>query len=454
MDATAMGATAIAAAIRRREISAAETLERHIARIEQRNPQLNAIVAERFDDARAEAAEADRLVAGGRPVGPLHGVPVTIKEAVACQGMPFTSGSKLLAGQVAPDDAPAVAALRRAGVIVLGVTNTPEFCCFYDTDNLLYGRTLNPHDAERTPGGSSGGESAAIAAGMSPLGLGSDLGSSIRNPAAWTGIFGIKPSAGLVPSLGHAFGVPPSFARFGSIGPMARTTADLAAALEAIAIRPAWPATGGRFRVAVYEDDGLQPVAAAQRDAVRRAARALADAGHEPVDARPPHAADARRIFDTMLLTEGAVLLAPEIAARGGELSRYGAGFVQAISGVTPDLGAYLAAGMELIELEHGVDTFLADYPIMLCPVVPVTAPRSAEGITTVDGQPTRPGGKMTLSTYANVFGLPAASIPAGRADDGLPLAVQVIGRRDHDRDVLRVAGELEAALGGWVSPG
>jgi Asp-tRNA(Asn)/Glu-tRNA(Gln) amidotransferase A subunit family amidase len=454
MDVTAMGAVDIAAAIGRRDISATDVLERHIARIEERNRVLNAIVAERFADARTEAAEADRAVAAGAPTGPLHGVPVTIKEAVACRGMPFTAGSKLLAGNVAADDAPAVAALRRAGVIVLGVTNTPEFCCFYDTDNLVYGRTLNPHAAERTPGGSSGGESAAIASGMSPLGLGSDLGSSIRQPAAWTGIFGIKPSAGLVSSLGHAFGVPPSFARFGSIGPMARTTADLALALDLIAVRPAWPATGERFRIAVYEDDGLQPVAAAQREAVRRAAHALAEAGHDPVDAHPPHAADARRIFDTMLMTEGAVLLAPEIGGREGELSRYGTGFARALSGATPDLGAYLAAGMELAELEHRVDEFLADYPVLLCPVVCVPAPPAAEGITMVDGQPARPGGKMTLATYANVFGLPAVSVPAGRDADGLPLAVQVIGRRDHDPDVLAIAQELEAALGGWIAPG
>jgi Asp-tRNA(Asn)/Glu-tRNA(Gln) amidotransferase A subunit family amidase len=454
VDVTAIGATAIATAIRDREISAAEVLERHIARIEECNPELNAIVAERFADARAEAAEADGALAAGDPVGPLHGVPVTIKEVIACRGMPFTSGSKLFAGQLAEEDAPAVTSLRRAGAIVVGVTNTPEFCCFYDTDNLVYGRTRNPHDPERTPGGSSGGESAAIASGMSPLGLGSDLGSSIRNPAAWTGIVGLKPTAGLVPTRGHlSAGVPPSFERFGSMGPMARTVADLALAMDVIAVRPGWPATGARRRIAVYEDDGLQPVASAQRAAVRRAASALADAGHEPVEARPPHMADARRVFDTLLGIEGALLFPPLVAGRESELSRYGAGFASVMAGVTPDLAAYFQTTLELREFEHAVGDFLTGHPILLCPVVPVTAPVASEGITTVDGEPARPGGKMTLSTYANVFGLPAASVPAGRDVDGLPLAVQVIGRRDHDAEVLAVAGELEAALGGWIRP-
>ncbi len=410
-------------------------------------------MAERFGQARIEAAAADAAVAEGGDLPPLLGVPVTIKEAIACQGMPWTSGSRLLAGQVADHDAPAVAGLRRAGAIVLGVTNTPEFCCYYDTDNLVYGRTCNPHDAARTPGGSSGGESAAISAGLSPLGLGSDLGSSVRQPAAWTGIFGLKPSAGLVSLRGHRLSSPPSFTRFGSIGPMARTADDLAVALRAIAVRPYFGPTAERFPIAVYEDDGLQPVAASLRAAVRRAADALADAGHDPADAAPPHAGDVRRIFDIMLLTEGAVAFAPQWAGRGHEMSRYGAGFASALAGYEPDLGAYLAAGMELAGIEAAVDAFFERYPIAICPVVPVTAPIAAEGITTIDGRPANPGGKMTLATFPNAVGLPAASVPAGRDADGLPLSVQVIGRRDHDGDVIAVARVLEAALGGWVEP-
>jgi Asp-tRNA(Asn)/Glu-tRNA(Gln) amidotransferase A subunit family amidase len=135
-------------------------------------------------------------------------------------------------------------------------------------------------------------------------------------------------------------------------------------------------------------------------------------------------------------------------------MSRYGAGFAAALTGYLPDLATYIHAGVELEVHQAAVDAFLDDHPIAICPVVPVTAPLAAEGITTVDGQPANPGGKMTLATFANVFGLPAASVPAGRDADGLPLSVQVIGRRDHDGDVLAIAGELETALGGWVRPG
>ena len=171
------------------------------------DPWLNAVVVRRFEEARAEARAAERAPA----TGPLHGVPVTVKEALEMEGLPFSNGSLLEAEVTGRSDAPAVRRLRAAGAIVLGKTNLSEFCCFYDSDNLVYGRTVNPHDPERTPGGSSGGEAAAVAAGLSYLGVGSDLGSSIRQPAAWCGVFGLKPSRGLVSNAGHAgFGIPPA----------------------------------------------------------------------------------------------------------------------------------------------------------------------------------------------------------------------------------------------------
>ena len=169
-------------------------------------------------------------MAAGGALPPLHGVPVTVKEAIAVAGLPQTNGSLLTADVVAPRDARAVANLRAAGAVVMGVTNVPEFCGYYDTDNRVYGRTVNPHDHEHTSGGSSGGESAALAASLSPLGVGSDIGSSVRQPACWTGVYGMKPTRGLVPLAGHAgFGVPPAWQMFAAIGPMTRYAGDLGA---------------------------------------------------------------------------------------------------------------------------------------------------------------------------------------------------------------------------------
>jgi aspartyl-tRNA(Asn)/glutamyl-tRNA(Gln) amidotransferase subunit A len=451
---TERSACALAAAIRVGELSPVEVLEAFIARIEQLNPELNAIVATRFDEARAEAAEAERAVAAGGPLPPLHGVPATVKEAIAVAGMPQTNGSLLTADVVATEDAAAVANLRAAGAIIMGVTNVPEFCGYYDTDNLVYGRTRSPHDPDRTSGGSSGGESAALAAGLSPLGIGTDIGSSIRQPACWTGVYGLKPTRGLVPQAGHAgYGAPPSVQLFAAIGPMTRYAGDMATALAALAGQPLAPELSGHRRVAVFEDDGLQPVARACRDAVRRAAAALADNGRDVVDAVPPAAADVRRCYDLMLVTEASQLVPQQVGDRVGELSPYGRNLYDGIASFTPDLETYVRAASRLADLQDDVDRWLEDHPIVVCPVTPVPPFVASRGITDVDGEELRPGGKLTLATWANALGLPAVSVPAGRDASGLPLGVQVVGRRGRDADVIGVACELEPALGGWVRP-
>jgi aspartyl-tRNA(Asn)/glutamyl-tRNA(Gln) amidotransferase subunit A len=449
-----LGAAALAAVIRRREASAEEAASALAARIEARDGVLNAVVARRLDEAVAEARSADAALASGQPAGPLHGVPVTIKEAIAVAGMPWTNGSLLDAGRLAGADAAAVRRLRRAGAIVLGKTNVPEFCAWYDTDNRVYGRTANPHAHERSPGGSSGGEAAALSARLSPLGLGSDLGSSIRQPAAWTGVFGLKPSRGLVPTDGHAgVGEPLAVARFATVGPLARGVDDLALVLPVLAGH-ALPAPAAQpLRVAVYEEDGLQPVARVCRAAVRRAAAALAAAGHVVVEAAPPHLAEARRIYDHLLVTELATFAWPAVAGREDALSDYGRRAFSGIDRFTPDLAAYLASSVRLAELEAAVDAWQEDHPIALSPVVPVPAPVAAEGLVAADGEPFRPGGKLTLCTFANAIGLPGLSVPCGRDDDGLPLAVHVLGRRGADADVLAVGRTLEQALAGAPLP-
>jgi Asp-tRNA(Asn)/Glu-tRNA(Gln) amidotransferase A subunit family amidase len=451
---TRLPAHALAAAIRRRELGPEEVVDAYAARIEALDEVLNAFVDLRLADARVEARALDAALRHGEEVGPLAGVPFSAKEAIASAGLSYANGSRLRAGRRAPADAGAVARLRAAGAIQLGVTNVSEFCAHYDTDNLLHGRTANPHDPARTPGGSSGGEAAAVAAGLSALGLGSDLGSSIRQPAAWCGVFGLRPSRGAVSSAGHdGFGLSPAFRYFGTIGPLGRSAADLELALPVIAHRPLPGACVRRLRVAVYEEDGLQPVAAACRAAVREAAASLAAAGHELVEAAPPAASAARRVFDTMLVAELRTLALPELEGREDQLSPPLRALVDDLRRFPADLHGYLDAAREREALEQVVDAWFEATPIALCPAVPVPAPIAAEGIVLIDGQPARPGGKMTLATYANVFGLPSVSVPAGRDADGLPLAVLVTGRRDRDCDVLAVARTLEEALGGWVDP-
>jgi Asp-tRNA(Asn)/Glu-tRNA(Gln) amidotransferase A subunit family amidase len=443
-------AVGLADAIRRGERSPLEVVDEQIELIERVDPWLNAVVVRRFEEARAEARAAERTPA----TRPLHGVPVTIKEALEMKGLPFTNGSLLDADVTGRSDAPAVRRLRAAGAIVLGKTNLSEFCCFYDSDNLVYGRTANPHDPERTPGGSSGGEAAAVAAGLSYLGAGSDLGSSVRQPAAWCGVFGLKPSRGLVSNTGHAgFGIPPAFGMFAGVGPLARSAADLELGLRAMAGAEPAPARPERLGIGVYEDDGMQAVAGGCRAAVRRAADALALAGHKVSAAAPPRQAEARDAYDLMLGSEIALYMPELVGGRDKELSRYGRELFEQVRGFSPGLRPYAEAGRRLAEIGAQASVWFERNPLALCPTVPVSAPLAAEGIVSIDGEPPRPGGKLTLCTYANALGLPAASVPAGRDEHGLPLAVQVIADRGRDLDVLMVAAELERALGGALDP-
>lgn len=446
-------ATELARMVRDRELSAVELLDLHVARIEERNPELNAIVLPRIDEARGEARAADRAAAFGEPLGPLHGIPFTCKEAIAVAGMRWPNGSKLFADAVAGYDAPAIRRVRGAGAILLGKTNVPEFCAFYDTANDLFGATHNPHAHGRSAGGSSGGESAAVASGMSALGIGSDLSSSIRNPAHFTGLFGLKPSPEFGPCTGHAHeGETPLWSRLAVIGPLARSAGDLELALTVIAghrLPSPRPVSG---TVAVYETDSIQPIARDCRRAVRMAAQALADAGHELVEELPPQQQEIRARFNTIVGIELAAPLAPLVAGRESELSPYGRMAVElAVTDVS--LAGYLEVWSELGALAREVEAWLERRQLVVCPVAPGPAPPVGEGFTEIDGQPARPGPKLTMCALANAVGLPAASVPVLRTDDGLPIGVQVIGGRGRDLEVIAAARTLEEAFGGFIAP-
>jgi fatty acid amide hydrolase len=312
-DITRLSATDLAARIASGELRAQDAVDAFVARIESVNPALNAVVVERFDQARDEARDADRRRAAGEPLGPLHGVPITVKECLDLAGTPSTFGLVARAKTIAPHDDPYVARLRAAGAIVLGKTNVAQLLLSTECYNPVYGRTNNPWDHERTPGGSSGGEAAVIAAGGSPLGLGTDIGGSSRVPAAFCGIAGFKPTQGRTPDSGRASVPVGQRAIVSQTGVLARCTGDLALALRLIdgagddPLEARVPLGDHRerdvaaMRIAYYEDDGLFEPSPAVRRAVREAVAHLASAGAEVVAWTPPSLAHAAELFFGLL---------------------------------------------------------------------------------------------------------------------------------------------------------
>jgi fatty acid amide hydrolase len=314
---TRLSGIELAARIASGEVSAREAVEMHIARIEQVNPALNAVVVKCYDEARAEAWAADERRARGEPLGPLHGVPITIKEAFDLAGTPATYGLTSRAQTLAAQDDVYVARLRAAGAIILGKTNVPQLLLYNETDNPVYGRSNNPWNLERTPGGSSGGQAAIIAAGGSPLGLASDIAGSIRTPSTYCGIVGMRPTAGRMDDPAN-FGMPlGQRAIVSQAGAMARTVDDVALTLEILnggrnpEVEPPMPLGDAatidvsKLRVAYYTDDGTFAVAPAVRRAVVEAAGILAGQGAQVTEWRPPDVPAVLDLFFGILSADG-----------------------------------------------------------------------------------------------------------------------------------------------------
>jgi len=329
-----LSAGQMAECVRRREISPVELLDAHLARIERVNPQLNTFVAVDADRARQQARAAEAALMREADVGPLHGVPITIKSSIEVAGLPCEAGTKLRAGFVAEKDAPLVGRLRAAGSVILGTTNVPEMLMAYETDNLLHGGTNNPWDPGRTPGGSSGGEAAAIAASCSAAGVGSDGGGSIRVPAHFSGICGLKPTPGRIPATGH---FPPClgpFALLGVVGPMARTVRDLALLLRVmagpesaevnaapVAYRHLDPGRTRQLRIGYFEDDDIAGTTSETRAAVRAAACALEKEGFVVEPFRPQGLERMSELWWVFFGQTAGVVLEPMLAGYESALS-------------------------------------------------------------------------------------------------------------------------------------
>ncbi len=478
------------------EISAADAVEAHIARIEEVNPKLNAVVWKRYDAARAEAKSADARRAAKEPLGPLHGVPITIKECLDLEGSPSTFGIVARREHRAAADDPHVARLRAAGAIVLGKTNVAQLLMYIESDNPVYGMTRNPWDAERTPGGSSGGQAALVAAGGTPLGLGTDIGGSNRVPAAFCGIVGFKPTAGRMPDLGRASIPVGQQAIRSQVGVFGRDVADVALGLRIAAgapdgVPPLQDADGvdvARLRVGWFDDDGIFPATPASRRAVAEAADGLARLGARITPWRPPDPAAAEGLFYGLLsgdrfagerralgatardprikLLEGAATMPRPVVKlmlwatgrrRTAELMRHFGPY---------DADTYWRRSEALLDYQAKVLAALDGLDVVLSPASPLPALRH--------GASAELGVMGVYATLYNVLGWPAGVVPVTRvrpgegseraasrdphdvaareterAAEGMPIGVQLAARPWHDHVALAAMAAVHAEARG-----
>jgi amidase len=447
--------------LRTNAISVTELAEAHIRQIERLNPRLNGLVDFDADMVRTRARFHDAWL-GQRARRPLFGLPVTVKSSIATRALKCEIGSLLHKDEVPAHDAIAVARLRAAGALILGTTNCPEFLMAYETDNLLHGQTRNPWDLERTPGGSSGGESAAIAAGMSAAGLGSDSGGSVRVPAHFTGICSLKPTPGRIPGRGH---LPPCVGPFqilGAIGPMARTMADVALLFKILSGHdPADPASAPvalgepslnelrSNRIGFFEDDELAPVTTETRAAVQAAAAVLREAGFRVEPFRPSTLEALRQLWWKFFVQCGAMFYAPEIRGREQELSPIFSEFLGIAASVPPLTAAELLdawANLDLLRAKTLEE--MRKYPVLLCPVASIPAFRHGERSWNIDGRTVEYLDAWRHTQWFNALAAPAAVVPVGQSPEGLPIGVQIVARPFEDETALGIAAIVDGAFG------
>ena len=450
-------ATQIAADIRNKKVTSRQVVEAHLQRIAEVNPKINAIVRVLADEALAGADLADAAVRAGKKLGPLHGVPMTVKENIDIAGYPTTQGVPALADAIPPADSPTVERIKAAGAIVIGRTNLPDLGLRIHTDSTLYGRTKNPWKSDRTAGGSSGGEGAALASGMSPLGLGNDIGGSLRNPAHCCGIASIKPTQGVVPDASY---FPIEDAVLSSQlmliqGVMARTIADVRLGLGVVAGQHSRdpvsvPAVltdlkpGEKVRVAVMPTPPGGSTHAGVADVVRKTADALSNAGHDVVEATPPDFDLACEVWRTQLFGEWELQreLLEMVMGEGGRK------FIEltTLNFNKIDLPNWANAQVQRNGLGRKWGQWFDEYQVLLSPtwtqppfVYDFDINSEAGALATVE--------LMRPVLPANLLGLPAVVVPGGMADS-LPVGVQVIGARYTDLRCLALAEQIESACG------
>ena len=453
LELTTVSAARLADLIRRREVSPVEAAAAYLRRVESLNPGLNAVVT-LAPDVLERARAAERELMRGAAGGVLHGVPVTVKDTIDVGGLRATAGSAARARRVAERDAGAVARLRAAGAVVLGKTNCSEMALDYTTDNPVFGRTLNPHDPAYTPGGSSGGCAAAVAACLTAGSLGSDLAGSVRIPAHFCGVAALRPTADRVPRDGHCPPVTGAYTLGASLGPLARGVEDLRLFFGALSLAPPAEAITLRgLRAAWYADRGEARVTGETRAAVRDAAAALAGAGLEVSEERPPGVERATELW--LALFSGATRQFLRAAYAGREREAGPAARALLEREANPSAAGDFAKALERRDLLRAeLLRWMEATPLFVAPVGAVPAFRHEEARRVEVGGRSVPVFRAFGHAQAcNVFDLPAACVPAGRTREGLPVGVQIVGRPFEEELVLAAAAAVERALGGWRPP-
>ena len=469
----------LAGKLRSREIGCVELLEHHLARVERFNPALNAIIWTDLEDARERARQADQVLSRGETWGPLHGLPMTIKESFDLAGAPTTWGIPELSGHIAKSDAVTTARLRAAGAIIFGKTNVPLMLADWQSFNAIYGTTNNPWDLSRTPGGSSGGSAAALAAGLCALELGSDIGASIRNPAHYCGVLGHKPSWGIVPLRGQSPSGALAMSDISVAGPLARTAEDLGLALSVLAGPDELDAAGWRlalpkplktkladYRVAVMLGD---PNCAVDSEYSAR----LAEVGRElhklgatvSFEARPAiDTTKAHALYIRLLRAVTMARIAPAVFAdwqsRAAQLAPEDDSYKARVARATTILHRdWLAAHEERTRLRWAWHAFFQNWDVLLTPAAAGAAwPHDQKGerldrVITVNDKPENTNDQLFWAGISGVVHLPSTVTPIGLTAAGLPLGVQIIADNLQDLTSIDFARLLAREIGGFVPP-
>ncbi len=472
-DVAFRSAKQLAADIKRKKIGCLELLDHYLARVGKYDGALNAVVVRDFERARTRARAADRALKRGETWGPLHGVPMTVKESYDVAGLPTTWGVPAYKANIAATNALVVDRFLGAGAVIFGKTNVPLYLADWQTFNAIYGTTNNPWDVTRVPGGSSGGAAAALAAGLTALEAGSDIGSSIRNPAHFCGVYGHKPTWGIVPRKGQALPWQTAAPDIDVVGPLARTADDLALALSVIAgpdpieaagwqlrLRAPKPKRLRDFKVALMLDAPGFPVDREVQERLvglseflRRQKVKVDDRARPAIDI-----AEAWRVYVRLLRSATSDRQSDADFDKNLALARSFAPddesyYARATRAVVLSHRDWLAANEARHRMRLAWAEFFTTYDLLLCPVAAVPAFGHGERSWTIDGQTVSYAKAFVYCQIFNLLGNPSVVVPVGRSKDGLPIGVQIVGRPYEEMLILAVARKLEEALGGWQAP-
>ena len=441
--------------IRTKVLSPVEILEVHLQRIQSLNPSLKAIVT-LVDKSQERARKAEIAVMKGELWGPLHGVPFTAKDCFDTVGVRTTRGSQLFEHHIPTEDATAVSRLKQAGAILLGKTNLPEFALWSETSNEVFGQTVNPWDAERTAGGSSGGEAAAVATGLSPLGIGTDLGGSNRLPSHYCGIVGFKPTQGRIPITGQ---FPAVMSRHLHVGPLTRRVRDAALALSvlvgpdgrdtyAVPVPAPYPVPWNTalpaLKVGFFPEGPFAPVAKTIQDTLTKAAASLEEMGCQvqPVALEGWKSSKPIEMVMSLLVAEAAHYFEPVVAGRKDQLAP---SMQRLLDTPPPGIGEYVAALAGCEQLRVDLMKYFSTHDLLLLPTAPVTAHLHDAVSLDVNDQAVPTVHAAGMTPAFGITGSPAISVPFGLSPEGLPIGVQLVGRHFEEATLLHAAAALES---------